>query len=141
MTAPVPKTGQFKAFSKQIKNLPKLPSTSTPIIEKPFKNIQIWAFFSVNFTNMNDPLIFAGFSSDGGSTLARMLILTEANFALWEAGEPFVAALRSGRTPTNSARFLLPTNGTYRVVFSNREDTVNARSLGIFASLLWQPPS
>ena len=97
--------------------------------------------FSVNFTNMNDPLIFAGFSSDGGSTLARMLILTEANFALWEAGEPFVAALRSGRTPTNSARFLLPTNGTYRVVFSNREDTVNARSLGIFASLLWQPPS
>lgn len=97
--------------------------------------------FSVNFANMNEPLIFAGFSSDEGSTLARVLVLTEANFELWRDGEPYVAAVRSGRIPTTSVRFFLQTNGDYRVVFSNREDTVNARSMGVFATLLWQPPS
>jgi hypothetical protein len=97
--------------------------------------------FSVDFVNMNEPLIFAGFLSDGGSTLARVLVLTEANFALWRDGEAYVAALRSGRIPTTSVRFFLQTNGDYRVVFSNREDTVNARSMGVFATLLWQPPS
>ena len=38
--------------------------------------------FSGNFANMNEPLIFAGFSSDDGITLARVLVLTEANFEL-----------------------------------------------------------
>ena len=97
--------------------------------------------FSVNFANMDEPLIFAGFSSDDGSTLARVLVLTEANFELWRDGEPYVAAVRSGRIPTTSVRFFLQTNGDYRVVFSNREDTVSARSMGVFATLLWQPPS
>jgi hypothetical protein len=95
--------------------------------------------FTIDFGTMSAPRILAGFSSDGGTTLVQVLILTEGNFGPWERGEPYVSAIESPQLSGTSFDWSAPTNGVYRVVFSNRSDTADDKLVAVFASLFWQP--
>lgn len=95
--------------------------------------------FSVDFSVMDSPLIFAGFSSDDGTTLVSILVLTEGNFEFWERGESYSAIVESPLLATTAFESYILTNGSYRVVISNRSDALDDKRVGVFASLQWQP--
>ena len=95
--------------------------------------------FSVDFSVMDAPLVFAGFSSDDGTTFVKILVLTEGNFEFWERGESYTATVESPLLATTSFESSIPANGSYRVVISNRSDELDDKQVGVFAFLLWQP--
>ena len=95
--------------------------------------------FSVDFSVMDSPLIFAGFSSDDGTTLVSILVLTEGNFEFWGRGESYSAIVESPLLATTAFESYILTNGSYRVVISNRSDALDDKRVGVFASLQWQP--
>jgi hypothetical protein len=95
--------------------------------------------FTIDFSFMSAPRILAGFSSDEGTTLLQILVLTEGNYILWESGEAYTAAVESPLLAGTSFEWDIPSNGGYRVVISNRGDSLTDKQVAVFATVFWQP--
>lgn len=91
--------------------------------------------FTIDTATQIDPalLISIGTSSDGSGV--GVLVLTEANFTLWEAGEPYTAQFE---TATNGSDITvrLSVSGTYRLVISNRGGSALV-TYGLQAEVFW----
>jgi hypothetical protein len=91
--------------------------------------------FTIDTATQTDPalLINIGTSSDGSGI--GVLVLTEANFALWEASEPYTAQFE---TETNGSDITvrLSLSGAYRLVISNRAGSASA-TYGLLAEVFW----
>jgi hypothetical protein len=120
-----------------------LPSVAEAIIVDSTITVEPGQFmsyrFSVDLNVMGEPFAFVGFESDGGTTVAKSFIMTENDFQAWESGQAFTAGVQSALIPATSIQWLIPASGDYRVVYSNRDDEVRARVLGVFATLFWTP--
>lgn len=91
--------------------------------------------FTIDTAAQIDPALLISIGTSTGGSGIGVLVLTEANFALWEASEPYTAQFE---TLTNGSDITVrfSASGTYRLVISNRVGTA-ATAYGLQAEVFW----
>ena len=91
--------------------------------------------FTIDLDTMIAPALLATVGPLNGASVV-VLVLSEAEFALWDAGETYAPRFETVSTG-NDMNIGIDTSGNYRLVISNRDGTIPV-TYGIQADVFWQ---
>ena len=91
--------------------------------------------FTIDTLTQIDPALLVSIRTSSDGSGISVLVLTEANFALLEASEPYPAQFET-QTKGSDITVRLSVSGTYRLVISNRAGLASA-AYGLQAEVFW----